>query len=260
MTQRPRGPRFLDPIFRGWYERRGPTVAEARCSLRRTFISLFMSLVALASLASNLPARAEERVRIALLPVVVHTSEGRDYLQKGMTDMLVSRLGRDPRLAVVPVQDASAATTDIEAARKAGLANDAEFVVFGSFTRFGEGASLDLSCASVRDAEREPRRIYVHASTMAALIPLLDGVADRTSFAVLGSASPAAGVAAGPAATPDANAVEVQEQQRRVESLEGAAPDLGTGSKPAPGTEPSEPGPPRRAPGLPSDRDVDRVR
>jgi TolB-like protein len=228
--------------------------------LRRTFISLFMSLVALASLASNPPARAEERVRIALLPVVVHTSEGRDYLQKGMTDMLVSRLGRDPRLAVVPVQDASAATTDIEAARKVGLANDAEFVVFGSFTRFGEGASLDLSCASVRDAAREPRRIYVHASTMAALIPLLDGVADRTSFAVLGSASPGAGVAAGPAATPDANAVEVQEQQRRVESLEGAAPDLGTGSKPAPGTEPSEPGPPRRAPGLPSDRDVDRVR
>ena len=256
MTHRPSGPRFLDPIFRGWYERRGPNLAEARCSLRL----IYLSLIALASLASNLPARADERVRVALLPVVVHSSEGRDYLQKGMADMLVSRLGRDPRLAVVPVEDANTATTDIEAARKTGLANDAEFVVFGSFTRFGEGASLDLSCASVRDAEREPRRIYVHASTMAALIPLLDGVADRTSFAVLGSVSPAAGVAAGPGAAPDGNSAEEQEQRRRADSLERSAPDSGAQAKPAPGAEGDGVDPERRAPGLPSDRDADLVR
>jgi len=220
----------------------------------------FLLLIAIASLASSPSVRADERVRVALLPVVVHSAEGRDYLQKGMADMLLSRLGRDPRLAVIPVEDASTATTDAEAARKTGLANNADFVVFGSFTRFGEGASLDLSCASVRDEEREPRKIYVHASTMGALIPLLDGIADRTSFAVLGSTPAEAGVASGPAVAPDANAVEVQDQSRGVESREGAAPDPGAGSKPAPGTEPSEPAAPRRAPGLPSDRDADRVR
>ncbi len=218
-------------------------------------------LIALASLASSDSARADDRVRIAVLPVVVYSGEGREYLQKGMADMLVSRLGRDSRLAVVPVEDASTATMDAEAARKTGLANQADFVVFGSFTRFGEGASLDLSCASVHDAEREPRRIYVHANTMGALIPLLDGVADRTSFAVLGSASSDAGVAAGPAIdAPDAKAAQEQELQRRVESPDAADSKVGTPSKSAPGTEPSEPGPPRRAPGLPSDRDGDRVR
>ena len=221
----------------------------------------FLLLITLASLASSPSARADERVRVALLPVVVYSGEGRDYLQKGMADMLVSRLGRDPRLAVIPVEDAGTATMDAEAARKTGLANNADFVVFGSLTRFGEGASLDLSCASVHDAEREPRKIYVHASTMGALIPLLDGVADRTSFAVLGSASPEAGVAAGPAAAaPAANGVQDQELQRRVESPEASGPNPGTASKSAPGTEPSEAGPPRRAPGLPSDRDADPVR
>jgi TolB-like protein len=218
-------------------------------------------MIALASLASGSLARADERVPIAVLPVVVHSAEGREYLQKGMADMLVSRLGRDPRLAVIPVEDVSTATMDAEAARKTGLANHADFVVFGSFTRFGEGASLDLSCASVHDVEREPRRIYVHASTMGELIPLLDGVADRTSFAVLGSGPAEAGVAAGPAAAvPDANAVQDQELQRRVESPEASGPNRGTASKSAPGAESSEPDPPRRAPGLPSDRDADLVR
>lgn len=228
--------------------------------MRRSFLSLLLPLLALASLGLDQSARAEERVRIALLPVVVHSSDGRDYLQKGMADMLVSRLGRDPRLAVVPVEDASTATTDVEAARKTGAANDAEFVVFGSFTRFGEGASLDLSCASVRDTEREPRRIYVHASTMAELIPLLDGVADRASFAALGSALPAADVATGPDSAAGGNSAAEQEERRRADSLERADTDPGAQAKPAPGATGRQPDPKRRAPGLPTDRDADVVR
>jgi hypothetical protein len=217
----------------------------------------FLLLLALSSAAL---ANADDRVRVAVLPVVVFSGEGREYLQKGMADMLVSRIGRDARLAVIPVDDANAATVDVEAARKTGLANDADYVVFGSFTRFGEGASLDLSCAAVHDPESEPRKIYVHASNMGALIPLLDGVADRTSYAVLGSEPPGSGVASGPVSGTDPNATAVGEQQRRIEAGERAGPDVAVGSKPAPGTDSGESDPKRRAPGLPSDRDADRVR
>jgi len=142
-------------------------------------------LALLAFLLCVAPAAAEERVRVALLPLVVHSNDGREYLQRGLADMLVTRLGREPRIAVVPVDDPATATTEPEAARKTGAANDAAFVVFGSFTRFGEGASLDLSCASVRDDEREPRQVSTHAKSMAELIPLLDGVAERVSYTVL---------------------------------------------------------------------------
>lgn len=217
----------------------------------------FLLLVALSSAAL---AHADDRVRVAVLPVVVFSGEGREYLQKGMADMLVSRIGRDARLAVIPVDDASAATVDVEAARKTGLANDADFVIFGSFTRFGEGASLDLACASVHDVESEPRKIYVHASNMGALIPLLDGVADRTSYAVLGSEPPGSGVASGPVPAPDPNAAAAAEQQRRIEADQRPGPDLAAGSKPAPGSESGDAAPKRQAPGLPSDRDADRVR
>jgi TolB-like protein len=209
-------------------------------------------LLAFAALAASAPARAQERIRVALLPVVVHSGEGREYLQQGMSDMLVSRLGRDRRLAVIPIEDAATATTEVAAARKVGVANDAAYVVFGSLTRFGEGASLDLAVASVADDKREPRKIYVHADSMGALIPLLDGAAERTAGAIHGDGE--LGVAAAPVA-PSATS-ELQELRRRVDALERAVYDNQSGSRPEPGAGRVEIQPQgQREPGLPSDRD-----
>jgi len=165
-------------------------------------MSSLLPVAFVAILGAASAARAEERVRLAVLPVVVHSLEGREYLQRGLGDMLVSRLGREARIAVIPVEDPATATTDPETARKSALANGADYVVFGSFTRFGEGASLDLSCASAHDAEQEPRRIYVHADTMAALIPLLDGVAERAAFTVLAGTAAGSSVSTGPRGVP----------------------------------------------------------
>jgi outer membrane protein insertion porin family len=214
-----------------------------------------MAFAALAALAATLPARADDRVRVALLPLVVHSGEGREYLQQGMTDMLVSRLGRERRLAVIPVEDAATATTDAAAARKTGAANDAAYVVFGSLTRFGEGASVDLSIASVADSNREPRKIYVHADTMGALIGLLDGAAERVAGVALGGTE---SVAAGPEDTSSASASEIQELRRRVEVLERAVFSNSAVPKPA-GSEGGT-GAKRQQPGLPTDRDAEPVR
>jgi outer membrane protein insertion porin family len=167
-------------------------------------------LAALLALLLAATASAEARVRVALLPLVVHSGEGREYLQKGLADMLVSRLGSEPRLAVVPVEDPKAATIDAESARKTGAAQEADYVVYGSFTRFGEGASVHLLCAPVRDAEREPRDVYVHSASMAELIPQLDGAARRVAYTVLGGAPPDAAVSTAPEAPPDREAEPVR--------------------------------------------------
>jgi outer membrane protein insertion porin family len=211
-------------------------------------------LVAFAALAA-IPARADDRVRVALLPLVVHAADGREYLQQGMTDMLVSRLGRERRIAVIPIDDATTATTDAAAARKTAAANQAAYVVFGSLTRFGEGASVDLSVASVADASREPRKIYVHADTMGALIPLLDGAAERVAGVVFGGAE---NVAAGPESDDAASISEIQELRRRVEVLERAVFSNSAVPKTA-GTEGGS-GAKHQQPGLPSDRDAEPVR
>jgi TolB-like protein len=203
--------------------------------------------------------RAEERVRLAVLPVVVHSLDGREYLQRGIGDMLISRLGREARIAVIPVEDPAAATTDPEAARKTAIANGADYVVFGSFTRFGEGASLDLACASAHDAEREPRKIYVHAETMAALIPLLDGVAERAAFTVLaGSAASGDAVSNGPRG--ESRQGELAVRSETPASSESSPPRA---SIPIPAPDPgrgAEKSGERAEPGLPTDRDAELVR
>lgn len=201
-------------------------------------------IVLLLALLAATPAGAE-RVRIALLPVVVHSSESRDYLQQGLSDMLVARLGRDLRLAVIEVEDAAAATTDPAAARAAGSRADAAWVVFGSFTRFGEGASLDLQVARTAAGEEEPRKVFAQAATLGALIPMLESVSDRVTGYVLGGAEPEA-VAADAGAS---GAGAVAELRRRVEALERAVSDLGAARMPdeptpVPTVQPS--GPERR--------------
>ena len=127
-------------------------------------------------------AGAQPKLRVAVLPVVVHSLEQQAYLQSGIADMLATRLEQHPGLAVVRVRDVAQATTDGEAAREAARAAGAEFVVFGSFTRFGDGASLDLRCLPVAGAKGDdPRSVFVQAGSVGEIIPRLDDVADKVA-------------------------------------------------------------------------------
>lgn len=191
---------------------------------RRWCVSLATVLLAVAAAGEA----AAERVRVALLPVVVHSAESGDFLQRGLADMLVARLGRDPRLAVIEVEETAAATTDPAAALATGRRVGADWVVFGSFTRFGEGASLDLQLARV-GGEDEPRQAFAHAASLGALISMLDGVSERIAARVLGreaGAAPAAPMGG-------ADGGEVAELRRRVEALERAVDQLGAARMPA---------------------------
>jgi TolB-like protein len=123
---------------------------------------------------------AESRTPLAILPIVVHTLEHKEYLQAGLADMLASRLGRVPGVAVIRVQGEDQATTDADTARNSGREAGAEYVIFGSFTQFGEGASLDLRCAPVSgEAKEESRSIFVQSGTLGEIIPELDRVAEK---------------------------------------------------------------------------------
>jgi len=191
-------------------------------------------------------AASAERIHVALLPVLVHSSESRDYLQQGLSDMLVARLGRDPRLAVIEVEEAAAATTAADTARAAGRRAGAAWVVFGSFTSFGGGASLDLQLARV-DGEEEPQKVFAQAATMGALIPMLDGIAERITGRVLGGDG---GTPAAAAGAPAGGGGEIAELRRRVEALERAVDQLGASRMPeepkaAPTVQPPGPRPER---------------
>jgi outer membrane protein insertion porin family len=179
------------------------------------FRPLWFTLVLGLVLAAR--AGAEERRTVAVLPLVVHALEQQEYLREGMADMLASRLGQQPGIAVVRVADPARATTDPAAARAAGQAVGAQWVLFGSFTRFGEGASLDVQCVDVAAPGKPgPRSIFVQSGQLADLIPRLDGVAERVGAHVLGRDAPASAAGSGGGA----GRAELDELRRRVEALE----------------------------------------
>lgn len=159
--------------------------------------------------------------RVAILPIVVHTHEEPDYLRAGLADMLASRLGRAPGVSVVRVQGSDQSTTDAEAARRAGRDAGADYVLFGSFTRFGEGASLDVRCLPVAgEDEAGPRSIFIQSGSLGEVIPSLDGLAEKVSRYVRGGG---AAVAAGddaraPRAGSD-GAGELQDVRSELEAL-----------------------------------------
>lgn len=163
------------------------------------------ALAVLVLVAAPLGARADSRRTVAVLPVVVHASGEQAYLQSGVSDMLASRLGQAPGVAIIRVNDPATATTDTASAQAAARAVGADFVLFGSFTRFGEGASLDVRCAEVNeDPEKAARSVFIQSGSISELIPQLDGLADKVGrYVAEGSAAlPAVASAATP--LPDA--------------------------------------------------------
>jgi hypothetical protein len=173
--------------------------------IRRLLPALLLGSIAL--LASG--GASAQVARVAVLPVVVHSIEESGYLRSGISEML----------SALRVDDSAAATADLEAARAAGRAAGADWVLFGAFTRFGEGASLDLRCVPVNsDAPVSQRSVFVHAGALAELIPRLDSVVERIGTHVRGGVANASSTT--PLESGAAVTTEIEALKARVTALE----------------------------------------
>jgi TolB-like protein len=162
------------------------------------------------------------QTRIVILPVVVHSTDSPDFLRAGLSDMLASRLSQVKDFSVIRIDDPAKATTDIAAAQNAARSSGAEYVLFGSFTRFGEGASLDLQCASVAAGENASRQVFVQAGTLGEIIPKLDDVAGRVAAYIESGGTNVPAVSAAPPRAADVSRTEVEDLRRRIDALEKA--------------------------------------
>jgi TolB-like protein len=185
---------------------------------------LFTGLIA-AGLFAFPAAAAAEPIRVAMLPIVVHAASGEsDYLSKGLAEMLSARLEQAGGIEVIRLESNSRATTNAKVAISAGKEAEAEYVVFGSFTQFGSGASLDVRCARVGEAaakdDPESRQVFIQSGELGEIIPRLGDLSGRIVQFLKGSAvaaAPREGGAPAPAGSP-----AVGELERRVEALERA--------------------------------------
>jgi hypothetical protein len=161
-----------------------------------------------------------EIIRVAMLPVSVNSSLSETgHLSAGLADMVAARLEQNGQVVIIRL-DAPAASREeaIAAGKKAG----AEYVLFGSYTQFGDGASLDLRCAPViGGAADEPRRVFIQAGSASEMIPKLGVLSESVSRYLVGTAEspePLAGANGTAPGAPDAASLADIEQ--RVEALE----------------------------------------
>lgn len=167
------------------------------------------------------PVWAEEPIKVGILPVIVHATEGHDYLRDGLADMLAARIGSAEGLAVVRADDPALATTDVARARANAAGLGVDYVVYGSFTRFGNGASLDIYTAALASADpNQPPglKVFVQSGSFGAIIPELDNLAQKVArFA--GGENPE-GVDTATAATEDENSPAQEEPSAVAEGSE----------------------------------------
>jgi len=180
------------------------------------------------------PQLVARKPTLALLPMVVHSNEDPNYLRQGLSDMLTARFTKDAVIDVIPIEDAGRATTELDEALETARSVNAEYVVFGSFTRFGQGASLDVQTAATAAGPDGDtlREIFVHSGSIGAVIPDLDDLVGKvTRFAVGDYVPPAAAAetAGGLATGPRPGAASSAELLRRIEALEAQVKALEAG-------------------------------
>ncbi|MAJ60472.1 MAG: hypothetical protein CBC48_10970 [bacterium TMED88] len=189
-------------------------------------MALLVVLSAAVSLAQD-EVEVQAKPKLLLLPIVVHSSENPAYLREGLSDMLVTRFIQEDNFEVIWADDASLATTHLERAIEEGRAQQANFVLFGSFTRFGEGASLDMQAASTAEGQQGAtlREIFVHSGSIGEVIPDLKDLVGKVTRFAIPQYRPGSPVTES-AAAPDSR-VNLLDLQRRVSALEEALQPAG---------------------------------
>ena len=180
------------------------------------------------SAASGFPLRASARgevPKLLLLPFVVHSAEDPEYVRGGLADMLSARFSRIGAIDLMREDDPEKGTSQLDEALSMAREVGADYVLFGSFTRFGKGASLDVQCApTATEQAREPlREIFVHSGSIGEIIPDLDELAGKVSRFARGEIIEPAFNAASSLGVP---ARELQSLTRRVAELEALVEDL----------------------------------
>jgi TolB-like protein len=175
--------------------------------------------------------------KLLLLPILVHSSEDPEYLQDGLSDMLQARFSRIGALNLVRLDKPTDGTTRLDKALALGRKAGADYVLYGSFTRFGQGASLDVQCSATDESKkREPlREIFVHSGSIGEIIPDLDELAGKVSRFAQGEAAltlvppddSGTGLAAAAASREIAPAGEnLEDLVFRIDALEAALAEL----------------------------------
>ncbi len=153
-------------------------------------IALFFT-AGLSSSAQKEAAPEKRSFKVAILPVTIHSPENLDYMKAGLWDMLSSRVALEGKIAVVEKSLVKKTLSQIsgeietENAKKIGQILGVDYVVFGSLTKLGDSASLDLKLVPIKE-EKTPSPVYVQAKKMEEIVARVDELALSINEKILG--------------------------------------------------------------------------
>jgi len=169
------------------------------------FVASLISLAIVFLCTNQVPGHAENRFRVAILPVKIHAAENMDYLQSGLMDMLESHIGGKESIEILDRTLVAKAfdkfKKDLNDTTAKSLAQDlgADYLVAGSVTFFGTGGSIDFEVFPA-DPLKTTFTTYKVIENMNGLLPEFSHLADEISAKAFASRSQQIGVVPRPQA------------------------------------------------------------
>jgi TolB-like protein len=172
--------------------------------MKKNRIAMYLTVLGLllTGLVRSPITSAEGPKKLAILPFAMHADRDLTFLQEGIMDMLASRLAWKGEVQVlekgqVKKQVAqSEGPMDRAKALEIGKALQADYVIFGSLTVFGESVSLDARILDVAGGE-ELMTAFKQTKGMDEVIPTVNQFAMDINEKIMGrSVGPSVAVAA----------------------------------------------------------------
>ncbi len=159
---------------------------QSKILIRNTMLAIFFLLLFFTA-APALAAPA----RVAILPFDINAEKDMTFLQEGILDMLGSRLAWRDKVEVISENETKAALATVEGfdgesrALLVGGKLQADFVLFGSLTVFGESVSIDAKMADV-SGQQPPLPFFAQTRGMGEVIPQINQFATNINATVFG--------------------------------------------------------------------------
>jgi len=203
--------------------------------LTKSFIRfIFLSFSFLAIIFGSVHLYAAEPDRVVIIPFKMNAQKDLIFLQNGIYDMLSSRIARAGKVQVIGKEETGKALEGVHgpvneiSAIETGVKLNADFVLFGSLTVFGNSVSIDAKMVDV-SGSNPTLSFFDHSQGMDEVIPRINIIAKDINEKVFGIKT----VLATP---PPASSTQVPEDQKRdihahpENLLKTAPPKKGRGS------------------------------
>jgi len=134
---------------------------------------------------------AEKAARVAVIPFTIHAEKDLSFLKQGIVDMLSSRLAWEGRVEVISREEvlkaspAGAGPLTEKDARAIGTAIDADYVLFGSLTVFGNSVSIDAKMTDI-SGSRPTLAFFNQSQGMDEVVPRINQFAEEINTTVFG--------------------------------------------------------------------------